>query len=90
MAGISFSGEPYPSSIHTCAFIVGLVAEFTIVPISQSDKLRRGGAALVSCPGHPESKEAAAPFQASLPVEFWKGRAGQTCFWFPTSVLGRL
>lgn len=45
--------EPYPSSINACAFIVGLAAEFTIIPISQSDKLRRGGAALASCPRSP-------------------------------------
>lgn len=51
---LSFSwGEPYPSSINTCALIVGLAAECTIIPISQSDRLRLGGEALVSGPRLP-------------------------------------
>lgn len=40
---VSFGGEPYPSSINACALIIlSLTAEFTITPISQSDKLRLG------------------------------------------------
>ena len=46
MAGIclSLGDEPYPSSLNTCALfiILHLIAEFTITPILQSDKLRLG------------------------------------------------
>lgn len=51
---LCLADEPYPSSINTCAVIMsGLTAEFTIIPISPSDKLRLREEPLVSCPGLP-------------------------------------
>lgn len=60
---VSFGGEPYSSSINTCALnILSLTAEFTIIPISQSDKLRLGERLWCVAPSYPECKGRSSPF----------------------------
>lgn len=52
---LSLGDEHCPSHINTCALmiILGSTAEFTIIPISQLDKLRPGEGVVVSCPRLP-------------------------------------
>lgn len=87
MAGIclSLGDEPCPSSCYTCALtsILGLPAEFTLIPISQRDKLRLGGTGIGELPEVTlRVREGVALFQVSLAS--WlgsSGREGQDCFW---------
>lgn len=53
--GLSHGDEHYPSHIDTCALmiILGPTAEFTIISISQLDKLSHGEGVVVSCPRLP-------------------------------------